>query len=172
MPRGILSCALITPLENRKWTETFQTVPGFTSLDHHSSFSSFSTFSHYGSSQYSASAISQQLGANLSGAKHSFIQHLLNQASQLRKRSYLQMTAWQKGKSWPLGGVQDKHRGSLDVCAANWRSIQSLYKDINPAIVPGKWYDGNLADKTRAWKKRKTGFFYQGKVLIHRVPSE
>ena len=75
------------------------------------------------------------------------------------------MIAWQQAN---LGQstVQDKNIASLDVCAAHWRSIQSLSKDINPLIVRGKWYDGNLADKSRAWEKNKTGFFYQGKVVI------
>lgn len=73
---------------------------------------------HYGSSQDSASAIRLQLGVNQSRAKHSFIQHLLNQASQLRK-PYLQK--WQPGKRQILAtqGGQDKHRDSLDVCATN-----------------------------------------------------
>lgn len=130
---------------------------------------------HYGSSQDSASAIRQQLGANQSRAKHSFIQHLLNQAAQLRKHSYLQK--WQPGKRHILAtqGGQDKHRDSLDVCATNWRSIQSLSRDINPLIVPGKWYDGNLADKTRALKKTKNkiGFsirerFWYTRSLLNR----
>lgn len=44
------------------------------------------------------------------------------------------MTDWQKVNLGHLG-VQYKHRGSLDVCAVNCGSIQSLSKDINPLIV-------------------------------------
>lgn len=67
------------------------------------------------------------------------------------------MTAWQRAN---LGQstVQDKNTASLDVCAAQWRSIQSLSKNINPLIVRGKWYDGNLADKSRASKKQNRVF--------------
>lgn len=115
-----------------------------------------------GSSQDSACAIRQQLWANQSRAKHSFIQHLLNQAAQLRKPSHLQ---WQPGKRQlgHSGGSGQTQR--LSGCLCNKLKVypisQQGYKPPNCPREVVRWQSG-----------RQNRVFYQGKVLIDRVSSE